>query len=110
MIDYIYVDSQEVVLANGQTANVELEYDEAIDQFVVTADCENWADDYMEFMKKYYPEDDPTPTIDEAREDCKQITGRYDTLREVNERLEKYCNPGDWYDFTWEYEDGTPVE
>lgn len=111
MREYIYVDSQGVVLANGQTANVELEYDEATDRFVVTADCENWINDYIYFNKEYYPEE----TIDEelindGRDACKFISGKYFTLKEINERLERFCNPGDWYEFTWEYEDGTPVE
>ena len=110
MNNYIYVDSQTVVLLNGQEADVELEYNEDTDQFVVTADCSRWADDYAEFVRKYYPQDDSKPTIKEAVDDCSRISGKYSTLREINQRLEKYCNPGHRYEFRWEYEDGSPVE
>lgn len=111
MNNLIYVDSQGVVLLDGQGADIDLEYDESTDQFVVTADCERWADDYLSFMKQYYPTEKPNlEMIEEARSDCKKISGRYSTLREVNRVMERYCNPGDWYEFSWEYEDGTPVE
>lgn len=111
MEDMIYVDGQEVVLLNGQTAYIDLEYNEDADQFVVAADCENWASDYLDFMKQYYPTEKPNmEMIEEARSDCQKISGKYATLKEVNRVMEKYCNPGDWYEFTWEYEDGSPVE
>ena len=107
-MNHVFVNSQGVILLNGQTANIDLEYDEEKDVFIVTADCDGWAYDYAEFVKKNYPEDDPTETIDDAINDCKEISGRYYTLKEINEKLNRYCD--DYYDFTWEYEDGTPVE
>lgn len=108
----VCIDSQGVLLLNGQAANVELEYDEVRDVFVVTADCEDWADDYRRFTAEYYPEDKDAAeeTIKDAEADCKEISGTYFTLREINNRLDRLCNPGDWYEFTWEYEDGTEVE
>ena len=57
--DLIYVDGQSVVLMDGQTACVDLEYNENTDQFIITADCENWADDYLDFMRQYYPNETP---------------------------------------------------
>ena len=110
MNNYIYVDSQAVVLLGGQEADIDLEYDERTDRFVVTAECDRWAYDYVEFNKEYYPLFDPKPTIEDAVDDCNMISGKYFALAEVNQVLKKYCNPGDWYEFTWEYEDGTPVE
>lgn len=106
------IDTQGVLLLNGQSANVEVDYDDARDIFIVTADCDNWADDCRRFVAEYYPEDVTAAeeTIKDAEDDCKAISGKYFTLREINNTLERYCNPGDWYDFTWEYDDGTPVE
>ena len=110
MSDLIFVDTQGVLLLNGQSANVDLEYDEKTDMFIVTADCSSWAEDYREFVRQHYPKDDPEPTITDAEGDCRKISGEYCTLREVNQQLEECCNPGDWYEFTWEYTDGSPVE
>ena len=105
-----YVDSQGVVLQNGIEAHIELEYDETTDMFVVTADPESCIDRFEDFRKKNYPNDDYSENYAEAREYCKKITGTYPTLRMVNYQLKEHCNPTDWYEFTWEYEDGTPVE
>lgn len=111
MNEYMYVDGQSVILLDGQAANIDLEYDETTDTFYVTADCDNWVSDYMDLMEKYYPEEDPlTETVENAINDCKKISGRYFTLKEINEVLEKYCEYSSYYDFEWYYTDGTPVE
>lgn len=107
----IYVDGQAVTLLGGQEADIDLEYDERTDEFVLTADCERWIGDFEDFHNRYSPNEPiDNELFDEARADCSRITGRYSTLREINRKLEDYCNPGDWYEFTWEYDDGTPVE
>lgn len=110
MNNNIFIDSQGVILLDGQEANISLEYNEAEDRFYVEADCENWADNLIDFCREYYPEDDPMPTVESGRDDCKEISGTYWTLREINQVLERYCERGSWYEFRWEYEDGTPVE
>ena len=104
------VDSQSVILLDGQTANIDLEYNPDLDAFEVTADCSNWADDFRELNERYYPEEDYEYYIKEAEMDCGKITGRYFTLREINSMLSDLCEQGSWYEFTWEYDDGTPVE
>lgn len=108
MDNNIFVDEQGVILLDGQTANVELDYNPDTDQFVVIADCENWAESYRDFVNEYYPDDDPESTIKDAEDDCKAISGSYNTLGEVNDILRDYCD--DWYEFILEYEDDKPVE
>ena len=103
----IYVDGQSVILLDGPTANIDLEYNENTDEFEVTADCSNWEDDFRNCGGD--DENDET-IIEEARDCCKMISGKYGTLREINRILDKYCEHGSWYEFTWEYDDGTPVE
>ena len=109
----VFVDSQSVILLDGQTIAVELEYDENTDKFIVTADCGNFADDLRELHDKYYA-DEGIDTIEQIIKDaenvCNKLSGSYYTLKEINYKLEKYCERGEWYDFTWEYDDGTPVE
>ena len=106
-----YVDSQGVTLLSGVAANIELEYDEDMDRFKVTADCDNWELTYRDFMRERYPNDPvDEDLIADAKADCGKISGWYWTLKEINQQLEAYCNPGEWYEFTWEYDDGTPVE
>lgn len=107
-----YVGSQSVVFLSGYEADVELEYDASRDMFAVTADCDAWADRYRDFIEEYYPENvgRVEEAIKDAESDCREISGFYFTLREINRKLEQLCNKGDWFEFTWEYEDGTPVE
>lgn len=108
---FVFVDSQTVTLLDGQEADIDLEYDPERDMFVVEADCERWVDNYEDFMKKYYPNEKMNQEIiDEAREDCAEITGRYDTLAGINNVLKQNCEYSSYYDFSWEYEDGSPVE
>lgn len=108
---FVFVDGQSVTLLNGQGADIDLEYDPERDMFVVEADCERWAGDYEDFMRQYYPNEKMNhDMIDEAREDCAKITGRYDTLAGINNVLKQNCEYGSYYDFSWEYEDGSPVE
>lgn len=106
----IYVDSQGVVLMNGIEASVELEWDEETDTFVVRADSEMYIDNLKDFHKENYPDDDWSEMYKEARGYCKNISGIYPTLQSVNLNLENYCSPNDYYNFTWEYDDGTLVE
>lgn len=110
MRNLIYVDSQSVVLLDGQRADIDLEYDENKDIFVVTADAEDWIDDMKRFASENHNDDDLSSLYDEARRDCKKISGKYFTLKEINQVLERYCNDRDWYEFSWQYEDGTEVE
>ena len=113
MDNMVYVGGQGVILLDGQGVDIELEYNPDTDMFVVTADCDNFADDLRRLHDEYYADED-TDTIEQMIEDgeyvCKKISGSYFTLREINCKLEEYCEHGSWYDFTWEYEDGTPVE
>lgn len=104
------IDSQSVILLDGQIANIDLEYNPDTNIFEVTADCSNWSYDFREFNEEYYPGEDYGYYIKEAEMDCGKITGKYFTLREINSRLEELCEQGSWYEFTWEYDDGTPVE
>ena len=111
MINNNYIiDSQSVILLDGQTANIDLEYNPDIDMFEVVADCSNWADDFIKLMNKCYPDEEFNYYIEEAKMDCSKISGKYYTLKEINSRLEELCEQGSWYEFTWEYDDGTPVE
>ena len=106
-----YIDSQSVILLGGQSADLVLEYDDWRDQFELTADCFNWEDNYRDFVKNYYPNDKvDEELIKDGQLDCEYIGGWYDTLKEINQKLEEYCEHGSWYEFTWGYEDGTPVE
>ena len=108
---FVYVDSQAAILLDGQEIDIDLEYDPERDLFLVEASCERWISDFVDFNDQYYP-DDPLneELIEEVREDCARITGWYETLREINEKIERICEQGSYYNFTWEYEDGTPVE
>ena len=107
----IYVDSQGVVLHNGGEAHIELEYDDETDRFIATANCDFFADLYRDFMAKEYPKDNPEKYIKECEDICNEISGNtYITLRHINYVLSENCNPSDYYEFTWEYDDGTPVE
>ena len=105
-----YVDSQGVVLENGGEASVELDYDETADKFIVTADCDSYIYRYKDFVEENYPDTDPEEHIRECEELCGKISGIYTTLWSINSELKRYCNPTDYYNFTWEYDDGTPVE
>ena len=95
---------------DGGTANVDLNYDEGTDFFFVEADCDCWADEYTDFVKKYYPEEDPSGRIEEVRKACEKISGKYKTLKEINAVLKDNCKKDGWYEFKWKYSDGTPVE
>ena len=107
MENIIYVDSQAVILLDGATADVNLEYNENTEMFEVTVDCENWADD----IERLYDEDDENKEwIHNFKDECKEMSGKYETLKEINKMLEEHCEHGSWYEFTWEYDDGTPVE
>lgn len=109
--NWMYVDGQAVVLKGGQEANISLEWDEDSDIFRIVSDCDNWEDNYRDFMRDYYPNDEVDETlIKEAHDDCRKMSGEYFTLWEINRVFEMYCNEGDWYEFYWEYDDGTPVE
>ena len=108
---FVYVDSQAATLLDGQEVDISLEYDPERDLFLVEADCERWIGDFTDFHEKYYPDEPLNEELfEEAKGDCAKITGWYETLREINEKIERICEQGSYYDFTWEYTDGTPVE
>lgn len=107
----IFVDSQSVVLNNGVTVSIDLKYNENTDLFEVTADCSGWANDFEHFCK--IDEDwnsDSQAIIANTEEMCKEISGKYETLGEINKSLHDNCNLGDWYEFAWEHNDRTSVK
>lgn len=110
MDNRIFIDCQGIGLNEGQEANADLYYNPKTDLYELEVDCWYWADGYRDFMKEYYPDDDPEERISDAESWCKSLSGKYSTISDVNDALSEYCNDGDWYRFNWQDDDGNYVE
>ena len=88
-------DNQIAKLREGLNAVINVDYD--TDQFIVTAACEYWVDKYLEARKDSFPEEIPDmELVDHTRDICNKICGKYTSLEEINQMMEKYFVPGTW--------------
>ena len=101
MENLIYVDGQSVTLLNGENAYIEVKYDKNKKLFIVTADCESWANSFLSYMEGLYTYEAIMGIIREARDVCKYISGEYSTLAELNQIMENCCIPEDWHEVSW---------
>lgn len=91
----VFVDSQIAKLREGLNALINVDFD--TDQFIVTAACEYWVDKYIEARKDSFPEEIPDmKLVDHTRDICNKICGKYTSLEEINQMMEKYFVPGTW--------------